>query len=80
MNKRSGEQQKSYFPFNKGVHQKEKYHYPGRGTLDVDIYESGLHPRFSDDGLHLAGDIVEAIVGGCANLNCFLHLLCIRIS
>ncbi len=44
------------------VHSNEKYHNSGGGTLNVDIYEPGLHPAFRDDGLHLPGDVVEAVM------------------
>jgi hypothetical protein len=44
-----------------------------RGSLGVDIDQAGLNAGFSDDGLHLAGDVVEAVVGGCGYLDGSLH-------
>ena len=46
----------------KGIHSNEKDHDPGGGTLDIHIHQSGLHPGFSHDGLHLGGDVVQAVV------------------
>ena len=43
---------------------KEKHHSTRSGTLDIDIDHAGLHARFTYDGLHLPGDVVEAVVGG----------------
>ena len=57
------------------VHQKEKNHNGTGCTLNVDIYESGLHPAFRDDGLHLPGDVIEAVVGWGGYLDCSLHTL-----
>ncbi len=46
------------------VHLNEKNHDGSCCTLDIDIDKAGGDPAFRDDGLHLPGDVVEAIVGG----------------
>ena len=51
----------------------ELHHYARSCTLCIDIYHAGLNTGFSDDCLHLPGDVVEAIVGRCADLDGLLH-------
>ena len=47
-----------------GVHSNEKNYYPGGRPLGIDIDQAGLRAGFSHDGLHLPGEVVEAVVGG----------------
>jgi len=47
-----------------GVHSHELNHDPCSDTLDIHIDQAGLYAGFRDDGLHLAGDVVEPIVSG----------------
>ena len=59
----------------KGVHENELDHYSGCCALGIDIYHPGLNAGLRYDGFHLPGDIVEAVVGRCADLNGSLHFL-----
>ena len=56
------------------VHEFELYHDPGRGSLHIDIDQAGLHAAFSDNGLHLTGDVIEAVVGMGGYLDGLLHI------
>lgn len=44
-------------------------------TLGIHIDHPGLYATFCDDGFHLPGNVVEAIVGGGADLDGSLHFL-----
>ena len=33
-------------------------------ALYIDIHQAGLHTGFSHDGLHLSGNVIQAVVGG----------------
>jgi hypothetical protein len=57
-----------------GVHLNEKNHNAGCSTLDINIDQSGLNAGFSYYGLHPAGDIVQAVVGGGGYLDGLLHM------
>jgi len=57
----------------KRVHSNEKNHHPCCGTLHIDIDQAGLHTGFSHNGLHLAGNVVETVVGRRADLYYLLH-------
>jgi hypothetical protein len=46
------------------VHSNELDHDSCSCALDIDIDHAGLDSGFSHDGFHLAGDVVEAVVGG----------------
>jgi len=48
----------------KGVHQIEKNHDPGSGTLHTNIDQAGLDPVVADDRLHLIRDVVETVMSG----------------
>ena len=56
-----------------GVHSNTKYHDPGGGSLDIDIDHAGLHAGFSNDGLHLPGDVVKAVAGWGGYVDGLLH-------
>ena len=56
-----------------GVYQIELYHNPCRGTLDVYMDQAGQNTGFSDGGLHLTRDVVEAVVGGSGYGDGLLH-------
>jgi len=56
-----------------GVLSNEKNHHACGCALGIDIDQAGLDAGFSDDGLHLAGDVVEAVVGGGGYLHGALH-------
>jgi hypothetical protein len=39
------------------------------------LTSAGLHAGFSYDGLHLTGDVVEAVLGGGGYVDGLLHML-----
>ena len=49
------------------------YHNPGCCSLGIDIDQAGLDFAPGDDGLHLAGDVIEAVVGGGGYGDGLLH-------
>jgi len=59
----------------KRVHSNEMNHHSGGCALYIDIDQTGLNTGFSHDGLHMPGNIVEAVVGIGADLNGLLHLV-----
>ena len=59
------------------VHEFELDHDPRRGPLDIDIDHTGLYAGFGHDGLHLGGDVIEAVVGGGGYADRLLHFFAI---
>jgi hypothetical protein len=57
----------------KRAYEFELYHNPGRGTLNIHINQAGLHIAFRYDGLHLRGDVVEAVAGWGGDVDGLLH-------
>ena len=57
----------------KRVNLNEKNHDCGSSALGIYIHKAGLNARFRYDGLHLAGDVVEAVVGRGGYLDGLLH-------
>ena len=53
----------------------ELYYDPRRGPLHIDIDYTGLHAGLSDDGLHLSGDVVKAVLGRGGNLYDTLYFI-----
>ena len=57
------------------VNEFELYHNRSRGPLGVYIDHASLHAGFSNDGFHLAGNVVEAVMGGGGYVDGLLHLI-----
>jgi hypothetical protein len=55
------------------VHEFEFHHDPNRRPLNVNIGQSGLNAGFSHDGLHMPGDVLDAVVGGGGYLDSLLR-------
>lgn len=55
------------------AHEFELHHHSGSCSLDIDIDHFGLDGGFGYEGLHLAGDVVEPVVGGGGYSDGFMH-------
>ena len=61
--------------FEKRVHLNEKDHHSCSGTLGIYVDQAGLDAGFTYDGLHLVGNVVEAVVGRSGYVYGSLHLM-----
>jgi len=57
----------------KRVHSNEKHHHCCGCTLNIDVHQACLHAGFSYYGLHLPGNVVQAVVGGCGYVDGLLQ-------